>query len=194
MLFGIAGVIYIVVNTDTASGNDTPIGIIFMFLAVISGALYGAFSRKTSKGGEFSSWDVTCFASFAGAIAFNGANIVKRLSDGTITEYFKPLENVDNIIGFIFLAVFCTVIGTGMNNIALSKIEPLRITAFSGVCTIVTIVEGVLIGGEKLELFHIIGTVLIVASVFGVNYFAVRHIKIIDDFKHYIKERKSSSK
>jgi len=72
---------------------------------------------------------------------------------------------------FIFLAVVSTIVATLANNYALSKVKPSVISAFSGVSTITTIVLGATIGGESIEHFHIIGTVLIICCVFGVNYF-----------------------
>lgn len=169
---GIAGVIYIVGKTTTVGGTDTPLGLVFMFLAVFSGALYCAFSRKTTTASSFSSVEVTSFSAFFGMLVFNGVNVVRHIAQGSLTSYFAPLFSVDNLIGFVFLGIVSTVFATWVSNYVLSKLPPVRVSAFSGISTIVTILLGVLCNYEKLYLFHIVGTLMILCCIFGVNYFS----------------------
>ena len=171
VLFGVAGALYIVLNTKTGDGNNSVLGMLFVFLAVAVGTLYTAFSRKTSGTKEFSAMEITCFTAFMGAIAFNGVNIVRHLYRGDIETYFTPLADGGNLVGFFFLAVVSTIVATLAGNYALSKIPPSRAGAFGGVSTITTIALGVLIEGEKLYPFHIVGTALTIICIFGVNYF-----------------------
>lgn len=168
---GIVGGLYIIINTETGDGNNTALGIFFVFLAVVVGSLYTSFSRKTSGTKEFTPIEITCFTAFMGAVAFNSANVARHLYNGNMETYFTPLADWGNIVGFIFLAIVSTIVATLANNYALSKVKPSVMSAFSGVSTITTLVLGATIGGESIEHFHIIGTVLIICCVFGVNYF-----------------------
>ena len=172
LVIGVSGIIYVVVHTTSEEGKDSPWGMLFMLLAVVSTTFYSAFSRKVSKHGEFTPMEITCFTAFMGAVAFNSVNLVRHLANGTITSYFKPYFSLDNIIGFVFLGVISTIIATAVNNVVLTKIPPARSAAFGGLSTLITIVEGVLLKGEKLRYFHVIGTTLIIACMFGVNFFA----------------------
>jgi multidrug transporter EmrE-like cation transporter len=61
-----------------------------------------------------------------------------------------------------------------MNNFALSKIQTSTSAAFSGLSTVVTIVIGVLIGGEELYYFHYIGITLILIRMIGVSYISIK--------------------
>ncbi|MBR4941960.1 MAG: EamA family transporter, partial [Clostridia bacterium] len=118
---GIIGVIYIAVNTGETDGKDTPLGILFIILAVVSGSLFLVFSRKSSV--HFSSFEITYFSSALGAAAFNTINIVRHLVRGDILHYFDPYFDLQNMVGFVFLAVISTIVATSMNNYALSKIK-----------------------------------------------------------------------
>ncbi len=172
---GIVGVIYIAVNTNTSDGKDTIAGIIFIVLAVVSGSLFAVFSRKSSS--YFNSMEVTYFSALLGMIAFNSVNVVRHILSGNILKYFSPLFNVQNLTGFIFLAIVSTIVATGMNNFALSKIQTSTASAFSGLSTVVTITVGVIFGGEHLYYFHYIGITLILIRMIGVSYISIRKSK-----------------
>ena len=169
---GIVGVVYIALNTNTSDGKDTVAGIIFVLLAVVSGSLYSVFSRKSAA--HFSTMEITYFSAMLGMIAFNAANVIRHLWSGTITGYFAPLANTQNVTGFLFLAVISTIVATGMNNFALSRLQVSVISAFGGLSTLVTIAVGVLWGGEMLYPFHYIGILLIVTRMIGVSYISVK--------------------
>lgn len=170
---GIAGIIYIVLNTDVTSGKDTFLGMVFMVLACMAGALYLVFSRKCSN--RFTAMERTYFASFVGMIIFNFANIVHHVYMGDLGNYFAPYFNTENIFGFIYLSIISTIIATGMNNYALGKIQASTMSAFAGVTTITTIMSGIFLNGEKIQKFQIIGIALILIEIFGVSFIAARN-------------------
>ncbi len=169
---GIVGVIYIAAMTDTSGGEDSFLGILFITVAVITGALYLTFSRKSSK--HFSAMEITYVSTVLGALAFNAVNIVRHLIVGDILHYFDPYFDLGNLWGFFFLAVISTIIATGLNNFALSKLQVSTMAAFSGLSTVVTIIASVIIGGERIYYYHIIGMALIVARMLGVSYIQIK--------------------
>ncbi len=169
---GIIGVIYVAANTSSTDGKDTLPGILLVLLAVITGSLFLTFSRKCSK--DFNAMERTYVAALLGMFVFNFVNVIRHLCVGDITSYFNPYFNSDNLIGFIFLGVVCTVIATGMNNFALGRMQVSTMSAFGGLSTLVTIAVGVIFGGEKLYAFHIIGLILIVIRMIGVSYIQIK--------------------
>ena len=166
LAIGMAGVVYIAVNTQSEGGKDILAGIIFLLLAVIVGALYMTFSRKTSCG--FGAMDITYFSCFMGAVIFNTVNVVRHLLRGDISAYFVPFMSLENMIGFVFLAIISTIIATGMNNFALARMQVTTMSAFGGLGTMVSIAIGVLFNSEKLYMYHIIGISLILIRVIGI--------------------------
>lgn len=172
---GIVGVMYIAFNTDTSGGKDTVFGILCIFLAVVFGALYMVFSRKSS--GHFNALEITYTSSFMGMLFFNAANIIRHIAEGDLQNYFAPYFNAGNIIGFVYLGIVSTILATFMNNFALARIQASTMSAFSGTSTFVTVVAGVMLGGEKIYMYHIIGFALILIRMFGVSYISIKKEK-----------------
>ena len=65
-----------------------------------------------------------------GAVIFNLINVVRHIVKGDITDYFAPYFNLENMIGFVFLAVISTIVATSMNNYAVSKVRLSTASAF----------------------------------------------------------------
>lgn len=173
LFLGIAGVIYIAVNTNTSDGNNSAMGIVFLLLAIVCGALFLVFSRKSS--GNFHAMEITYISCFAGMMIFNMVNVVRHLCMGDIAMYFAPYFNMDNMIGFVFLGVLSTIVATGMNNFAMRSLSVAVMSAFGGLSTFVTVLVGVIFGKEPLYLYHYIGFALILCRMVGVNYIAIRN-------------------
>ena len=172
---GIVGVIYIALNTNTSDGKDSPLGILFLLLAVCAGSLYSAFSRKSAK--SFAPMEVTYAAAALGALVFNAVNVVRHLVNGDILHYFDPFFNVQNLIGFAVLSILSTIVATAMNNYALGRMQISTMAAFGGLSTLVTVLIGVFVGGEELYYFHYIGFALILARMIGVSVLTIRRDK-----------------
>ena len=96
---GIVGVVYVAIMTGNDGGENKPLGIVMLFLAVISGALFSVFSRKSSR--SFSPMEVTYFSCLLGAVSFNTVNVVRHIASGTILNYFDPYFDLGNIIKLI---------------------------------------------------------------------------------------------
>ena len=184
---GIFGVIYIAVNTDTTSGENSLVGILFLIGSVLAGSLFTAFSRKSSS--HFSPMEITYFSCLLGAVIFNAINVVRHLVRGDILHYFDPYFNIDNIIGFVFLGILSTIVATIMNNFALSRIQISTMAAFGGLSTVVTIAVGLIFANETLEVYHYIGLPFIILRMVGVSVISIKKsrqelkIQPIDDKK-----------
>jgi drug/metabolite transporter (DMT)-like permease len=146
---------------------------LFVLLAVVSASLFMVFSRRSSP--NFSAFEITYVSSLLGAVAFNSINIVRHAIQGDLIHYFDPYFSVQNMVGFLFLAIISTIVATSMNNYALSKIQPSTSSAFGGVSTLATVLVGVLFADETLHSYHIIGLTLIVIRMVGVSYIDIRH-------------------
>lgn len=169
---GIVGVMYIALNTDTSDGENTVVGILCMFLAVISGTLFCVFSRKSSQ--HFGTFDITYITCMMGTAIFNIINVVRHIVDGDLLQYFTPLADMQNLIGFVYLSILSTIAATAMNNFAHARAQVSSLAAFGGVSTLVTIAAGVLLRNETLYAYQIIGIILIVIRMVGVSYIDMR--------------------
>ena len=166
LAIGIVGVLYITVKTDTKTGGNSVAGIVFMFLAVFSGAIYTAFVRKSSR--NYKPIEISYVTAVVGAVAFNAINIVRHIISGDLVNYFKPLCSVDNIIGFIFLGIISSIVATAMGNYSLKKMQLSTNAGFDGLSTLVAIAIGVLVNKEHLYYYHYIGISLILTRIIGI--------------------------
>ncbi len=173
---GIVGAIWIAIGDGSTGGTDTVIGIIFLVLSVLVGALFTSFSRKSSF--HFKPMEVTYVACGVGTLVFNAVNVVRHLAAGTILHYFDPYLSLDNMVGFLFLGVASTIIAGSMTNYALSKLHVSVVAAFGGMSTFITVIIGVLLGGETLYYYHYIGFAFILVRMIGVSA-----VSILDERK-----------
>ena len=164
---GVFGAIYIALNTTSEGGESSLWGIFFLFLAILSGNLFCACSKKSSN--RYSAFDVTYISCMLGALTFNAANVVRHLFRGDILHYFDPFLVPENLVGFLVLGIASTILATAMNNYAISKVPMSTQAAFGGVSTIVTVFVGVVCGGESLHVYHLIGFPFILARMIGVS-------------------------
>ena len=170
---GIFGAIYIAYNTSSTGGESSIIGIIFLVLAILSGNLFCAFSKKSSS--SYTAFDVTYISCMLGAVAFNSVNVVRHISAGSILHYFDPYFIPENLLGFLVLGIASTIIATAMNNYAISKVPMSTQAAFGGISTIVTVFVGVVFGGEAIQIYHLIGFPFILARMIGVSAITIRN-------------------
>ena len=168
---GIFGVIYISVNTGTSDGENSIVGIICLVCAIVTASFFGVFSRKSST--HFTPMEITYVSCLLGTVAFNAVNVVRHIAAGDILHYFDPYLDWNNILGFFFLAVISTIVATGMNNYALSKIQLSTMSAFGGISTLVTVAVDVIFNGARLYYFHIIGFAFIIARMVGVSAISI---------------------
>ena len=165
---GVLGVLYIALNANTSDGKNTVMGIVFVLLAVISGCVYMAFSRKASA--VFAPLEITYVSAILGTAVFNMVNVVRHIGNGDISSYFVPYFNWDNMIGFVFLAILSTIVATLMGNYTLKKIAVSSYAAFGGISTLTTVILGVIFNNETIYMYHIIGFSLIFIRIIGVVY------------------------
>lgn len=82
---------------------------------------------------------------------------------------FSPLASGTFIVSILYLGIMSTLVTALSSNFALSRIEASKMSVFSNLSTIVSIIAGALLLGEEVRMYHIIGSALIIAGVMGTN-------------------------
>ncbi len=172
---GILGVVYIAINTNTSDGQNSIMGIFFMFATVISGVLFSVFVRKSTT--DFSSLEIAYVMSIFGMVVFNTINVIRHISLGDIKNYFAPILQSENLMAFIYLSIISCILATCLGNYAYSKSQISSLAAFGGLSTLVTIAVGAIINGERIYSYHIVGIVLIFTRIIGVTVIDVKNKK-----------------
>lgn len=169
IIVSVSGVMLITVCGDSKTGETSLIGVILLLGAVLSAGGFNIMSRKVSK--YFTPMEITYFMMFEAFIVFNAISIGSYLAKGDIRSYFKPLTDGTFISSILYLGILSSVVAYFMINYSLSKLPAARTSVFSNISTIVSIIAGVVFLNESFEIYHIVGSALILLGVWGTNRF-----------------------
>lgn len=173
IVVSVSGVIYIVLMR----GSDVPAnysfkGIFYTLLSAGSTAIYTVLVRKYRH--EYSNYTLMYMMMLIGLVVFNGISLAQHTLNGTWSEYLYPLWEMRYLSSVFYVGVISTFITQYLAIYAVARVEASKIGVFNNLSTIVIIFAGVVFLGEKLHLYHIIGTITILAGIIGSNYFARR--------------------
>lgn len=164
VLGSVAGVFLTTLNQESGSFNWT--GFLLIFGAVCAAGLFNVFSRRMSS--MFTAFERTYLMFAVGCVTFIGIALLQ--SRGNMQEIIlKPLYNGNFWISILYLAAASSVGAFLMINYSVSHLNIARATIFANITTIISILAGVLILKESFSINQVIGSLIIIASVYGVN-------------------------
>jgi drug/metabolite transporter (DMT)-like permease len=76
--------------------------------------------------------------------------------------------------GIIYLGALSSVLAFFLINFTLSRIKASQSVVFSSLTTVISVAAGVVLRGEAFGMAQLIGSIMIVAGVWGTNAFAAR--------------------
>ncbi|MCC2462629.1 DMT family transporter, partial [Bacillus mobilis] len=168
VLISVIGVIYIFIMNGIGTHETSFIGVILILLSALSSAFYNVLARKMTK--KFKLMDLTYTMTVIGFISFNLIAIASHISKGTITVYFKPFTNGTFLVSILYLGLLSSLLTALLLNYSLSYIEAAKISVFSNLSTLITIIAGVIFLHEQISYYHIIGTIMIIFGIIGTNF------------------------
>lgn len=169
ILLSVFGVIFIFIMKGSSIELKNLFGISLLLLSCLSIAGYSVMARSLAK--EFKPLEITFFMLGVGFIFFNSAAILSHLQNGDIEEFLIPWSSFQFIVSIVFLGILASLITSLLSNYILAKIKASQMSVFSNLSTIVSISAGALFLGERISIFDIIGSILIILGVIGTNYF-----------------------
>ncbi len=165
----VSGAIFIIIMKSSDINANTT-GIIALLLAVLSGSVFSILSRKYSV--EFKPMEITFSMMWIAAVVFNGIALIQHIYKGELINYFHPLTNPMVVTSVLYLGVLSSVVAFFLINFTLSKIEASRSSVFANLASVTSILAGVLIRNEEFYWYQLLGAVMILAGVWGTNYFS----------------------
>ncbi|MGH1297960.1 DMT family transporter [Bacillus pretiosus] len=176
VLISVIGVIYIFIMNGIGTHETSFIGVILILLSTLSSAFYNVLARKMTK--KFKLMDLTYTMTVIGFISFNLIAIASHISKGTITVYFKPFTNGTFLVSILYLGLLSSLLTALLLNYSLSYIEAAKISVFSNLSTLITIITGVIFLHEQISYYHIIGTIMIIFGIIGTNFLGKKGIVV----------------
>lgn len=166
-LVSIAGVVMIVLLDGFQPEADW-IGILCMLMAVLVGGSYNVMVRGVSR--EFSAVEITYLMMAAGALCFTGAALVDFLPGGNIGQLVEPFGRSEFLVAVVYLGILSSVVAYFATNRAVALLGAGRTSAFANLTTVISMVAGVVVLGERLELYHLVGAAMILTGVWWAEH------------------------
>lgn len=164
IILSIAGILYIIFNTGILPGAKTSItGILLLLFSVFSVVTYYVLGKIISV--HFSAMEITVWMTTLAFLVFNGFSVANHIHFHTLNQYFNPLAHTEFIWVVLYLGVLSSMLTAFLTNFALTQIPASQIAVFNNLSPVIAIVSGILILGETLYAYHIIGGLLVLAGV-----------------------------
>ena len=165
ILCSVAGVAVISMS-QAGGGTVQPAGILLLVLAVIAGAGFTLCSRSMAD--EFTPYERTFVMMAMGFVFFTLSGIVLEGRD------FAPLlmkAAADRYVLFpvLYLSLASSVLAFVLLNYSITYLDAAKVTVFSNIIPVVSLVAGVLVLGEPFSAAYLIGVALILLGVYKVN-------------------------
>lgn len=165
ILCSVAGVAVISMS-QAGGGSVQPAGILFLVLAVIAGAGFTLCSRSAAD--EFTAFERTFVMMVMGLIFFTGTAIIQEGSSFA-PLLLKAVSDKYVLLPVIYLSLLSSVVAFVMLNYSVTYLDAAKVTVFSNIIPVVSLIAGVLVLGEPFSASYLAGVVLILLGVYKVN-------------------------
>lgn len=169
----LAGILYIIYFTGDISGSSSIKGILLLLLSVFSVVTYYVLGKVVSA--NFSAIEITVWMTILAFIVFNGFSLMGHIQNHTISEFFSPLLHAEFLWAVLYLGVLSSMITSFFTNFALAQIPASQIAVFNNLSPLISIAGGILILGETLFIYHIVGGILVLAGVVMTVFFKTKN-------------------
>lgn len=167
---GISITLFGVLATVFAAGISASFslpGYIILSAGVVTYSLYSIYVEKAES---YTGSEITYFMLITGAAFFTILAVIEAVSTGTVSELTRlPFENTDFLIAILYQGIGCSIIAFYLSNISIAYIGVNRNASFMGIATLVSILAGILVLGERVTLIQGIGACLILLGVYTAN-------------------------
>ncbi|WP_082112332.1 DMT family transporter [Paenibacillus sp. DMB20] len=172
IFLSVLGVVYIFMMKGSSFDLSSITGILLLFLSCLAFAGYSVLARSLLK--TFSPLEITYMMLGIGCAAFLLVSLTSHIGSGTLDRFFEPLSSGTFIWSILYLGILSSLVTSLTANYTLSKISASKTSVFSNLSTVVSIAAGAMFLHEEIKLYHVIGSVLIIAGVIGANALGAR--------------------
>lgn len=167
IFLSVFGVVFIFVMKGSRIDLSNMLGISLLLLTCVVFAGYTVMARSLSK--QFSPAEMTYLMQGVGFVTFLTVSVTRHAAAGTMDSLFAPLTSGAFVVSILFLGIVSSLVTALTSNYILSKMEASKMSVFSNLSTIVSVAAGAMFLGEEITVYHLIGSVLIIAGVIGTN-------------------------
>ncbi len=141
-------------------------GLLLLFGAVLSAALFNIASRNASR--TLKAHETTYFMMLVGAVTFNAIHIATLAMQGSAADYLEPFTSRELVMPVLYLGIAASIGGFFLLNFALGRLQAHVISIYANLATVTAIAAGAIFLSEPLMYYHVVGAVMIITGVYGV--------------------------
>lgn len=160
----VAGVFF--TTLGQAAGSFSWIGFVLLLVAVLAASMFNVLSKKISE--EFTAFERTYVMFALGCVTFITIALIQSW-DNIPQMILAPMSDAGFWLPVVYLAAVSSVGAFLMINYAMTYLDVAKASIFGNITTIISILAGVLILQESFSVYQAIGSIIIIASVYGVN-------------------------
>ncbi|MDR0126233.1 DMT family transporter [Bacillus zhangzhouensis] len=166
-ILSVSGVMLLFVMKGIDVKHSHMIGYVLILLSALSSSAYSVFARVITR--RFHVIELTFVMTFFGFVFFNAVALIRHSVNHTMTQFFSPFTHSSFVWSMLFLGILSSLLTAYLSNYALSHLEAAKVSTFNNLSAFITIGAGVLILHETIDIYHIIGAVLVIGGVIGGN-------------------------
>lgn len=167
ILMSMIGVVFIFIMKGSGLAGFNMTGMILLFLSCLAFAGYSVLAKSLLK--TFTPMEISCLLLVIGSVSFTAFSVIRHIGNGTMHVFIAPLSHSSFLLSILYLGFLSTLITALTANYALSKLDASKLCVFSNLSTVVSIAAGAFILNESIEIYHIVGSVLVIVGVIGTN-------------------------
>jgi len=173
LLLSVFGVIYIFLMQGLNWESANFIGIVLIILSAFSAACYNVMAKKITK--KYRLTDITYVMTLIGFLSFNILSVAEHLMHNTLGTYFSPFSHFEFVVAILYLGILSSLLTSLLSNYTLSKIAASKMSVFSNLSILITVIAGSVFLHENIEYYHLIGGSMIILGIIGINFWGPRN-------------------
>lgn len=160
-VIAVIGVVLISISNWT-NGHIKLLGIILLFGAVLSAAVFSVFSRKLST--KYSPLVRTFIMFLISTITFTTIAIFQNIN--SMDNFIKPLYNYKFTLSVLYLGTISSVVAFLLVNVANTNLPVSKSTVFSCLSTVISVLVGIFLLKEPWTVITVVATIIILIGVY----------------------------
>ncbi|WP_042164438.1 DMT family transporter [Paenibacillus gorillae] len=166
LFLSVAGVVFMFMMKDGLDTSNFK-GLLLLLLSAVSFAGYSVLTRPLAQ--KYAPMEITLVTTGIGFIVFLSVSLIRHTAEGTLQSFFQPFAQPSYVLALFYLGVVSSVGTTLLSSFALSRLEASKVSVFSNLSTLISIMAGALILNERITIYHVIGAIMIIVGVLGTN-------------------------
>ncbi|UHR03326.1 DMT family transporter [Peptoniphilus sp. GNH] len=169
IVLSVLGVVYMTYMGSKISISFNPKGTLLLLLSSFVLSFNIVLPRKLKD--KYDSHEMTSFITLIGFVVFSLISIFYHMKNADAFN-FMLLANPKFFLAMFMLGCIATYFTSWTNNFSLAHLEVSKVSVFTNLCPIISLLGAMAFLGEAVHSYHIIGMIITLVGVIGTNYFA----------------------